>query len=123
MQDLSKLAALYVRISADPSKTQLGVRRQEADLRREAKRRGVQVVLLLEDNDLSASGKDYRPDFERLLEGIQRGEIGLVMAYDLDRLNRGMHDYVRFYDACEKAKVTVAWIGGEANFANRDGHL
>src|SRR5262249_12496517 len=38
-----------------------------------------------------------------------------------DRLNRGLSDYVRLYTACEQARITVAWLGGEANFATGTG--
>jgi DNA invertase Pin-like site-specific DNA recombinase len=114
-------AAIYTRISRDEDETRLGVLRQQEDLQREAERRGAEVVLSLEDNDLSGSGKVHRPDYERLIEAIERHEVGLVLAHDLDRLNRGLTDYVRFYTACEKARIKVAWLGGEADFATGTG--
>lgn len=113
----------YTRISRDDEKEGLGVLRQLKDLQREADRRQITVVRSLEDNDLSASGKVRRPDFETMLEMIRDGEVDVVLAWDLDRIARGWKDYVRFYDACLQAQITVAWIGGEADFATGAGVL
>ena len=86
-----------------------------------AARRGARVAMVLEDNDLSGSGKVHRPGYEQLIDAIIDGQVDLVLAWDLDRLNRGLTDYVRFYNACEKALLTVAWLGGEANFRTGTG--
>jgi site-specific DNA recombinase len=117
-------AGLYTRISKDdPDDPRLGVQRQEADLRREAHRLGARMVVVLEDNDRSGSGKVARPDFERLIELIRNGELDLVMAIDLDRLTRGWEPFVQLYEACQEARITVAWLGGSANFRTGDGLL
>jgi len=114
-------AAIYTRISRDDEHDRLGVQRQADDLRREAERRHADIVLTLEDNDISGSGRVHRPDYERLIEAITHGDVDLVLAHDLDRLNRGLRDYTRFYEACEGARIKVAWIGGEADFATGTG--
>src|ERR1700730_3883500 len=115
-------AAIYVRISKDDDeKKGLGIARQEKDMRAIAKRRGAQVTMVLKDNDLSGSGKVLRPAYEQLIEAIEAGELDLVLAYDLDRLNRGLFDFFRLYQACEKARIVVAWNGGEADFATGTG--
>lgn len=110
-------AGIYTRISRDDAEERLGVHRQEQDLRREAERRGVAELAIFEDNDLSGSGKVERPAFERLIGAIEDHEVDLVLAWDLDRLSRGWKPFVRFYEACEKARISVGWIGGEADFA------
>src|SRR5690349_18825015 len=115
-------AVIYSRISRDDEGERLGVQRQQEDMRREAARRGAEVVAVLEDNDISGT-KASRPDFDRLIEMVQKGEVDLVLAYDVDRLTRGFGPYVRFYEACQEAKVTVGWIGGTANFATGEGLL
>src|SRR4051812_42588915 len=115
-------AAIYTRISKDDDeKKGLGVKRQEKDLRHEVARRNARVSMVLEDNDLSGSGRVLRPGYEQLIEAINAGDVDLVLAWDLDRLNRGLTDYVRFYNACEKGGITVAWLGGEANFRTGTG--
>jgi site-specific DNA recombinase len=116
-------AVIYTRISSDEEKKGLGVLRQEKDLRHEATRRHARIVAVLTDNDLSGSGKVERPAFNKLIEMIDAGEVDLVLSADLDRLSRGFRPYVRFYEACERSKVSVVWKGGEANFATGDGLL
>lgn len=116
-------AAIYARISRDDENERLGVERQKEDLRREAERRHARVVAVLEDNDISGEGKVERPSFDRLVDLIQNSEVDLVLATDLDRLTRGFAPYVRFYTACMDAKITVAWLGGQANFATGEGLL
>lgn len=110
-------AVIYARISQDPRDERLGVKRQEEDLRREAERRGAELVDVLVDNDISASGKKVRPSFDRLIELVKNREVDLVLSWDLDRLQRNLKDYVRLYETCEGAGITVGWLGGEANFA------
>src|SRR5438445_4796307 len=106
-------AVIYTRISRDDQDERLGVQRQEKDLRREAERRKLRLVRVLTDNDVSGT-KDSRPDFDRLIEMIENGEVDVVLAADLDRLTRGFKPYVRFYEACTEARVSVAWLGGQA---------
>jgi site-specific DNA recombinase len=118
------VAAIYTRISKDDDeKKGLGVQRQEQDLRREAGRRGATIKHVFTDNDLSGSGKVVRPQFDKLISAIENGEVTLVLAADLDRLSRGMRPFVRLYEACEKAGIVVAWLGGQANFATGEGLL
>jgi len=115
-------AAIYVRVSKDDKKKGLGIARQEKDMRAIAKSRGAQVTMVLRDNDLSGSGKVLRPAYEQLIEAVTAGEVDIVLAYDLDRLNRGLFDFFRLYQACEKKKIVVAWNGGgEADFATGTG--
>jgi site-specific DNA recombinase len=116
-------AVIYSRISKDEDQERLGVKRQQADMRRAAERRKARVVAVLEDNDLSGSGKVERPDFNRLIEMIDGHEVDLVLAVDLDRLSRGFEPYIRFYRACEQARIKVGWLGGEADFATGAGLL
>src|SRR5438132_12855032 len=57
-------AAIYARISHDPSGERLGVKRQEADCCEEAARRGWTVADVYVDDDLSAySARKPRPEY------------------------------------------------------------
>jgi DNA invertase Pin-like site-specific DNA recombinase len=116
-------AAIYCRISEDRGDERVGVQGQEADLRREAARRGLDVVEVLVDNDLSGEGLVTRPQFDRLIELIEQRQIDAVLAIDLDRLIRGFAPYVRFYEACEMTGMLVVWLGGEASFKTGAGLL
>ena len=82
-------AAIYCRISHDPSGERLGVRRQEDDCRAEAVRRQWAVAGVYVDDDRSAfSTRKPRPEYQRLLNDIREGVIDGVLIWRLDRLHR-----------------------------------
>ena len=83
-------AAVYCRISDDPEGRELGVQRQEEDCRGRAEREGWAVVGVFIDNDISAStrSRKRRPRFEDMLAAVERGEVGVIVAYSNSRLTR-----------------------------------
>jgi DNA invertase Pin-like site-specific DNA recombinase len=85
-------AALYTRLSRDPSGQEAGVRRQEADCRALAMNRGWKVVRVFTDNDRSATSGKARPAWNALLTAIEAGEFGALVAYSSSRLYRRPHD-------------------------------
>jgi site-specific DNA recombinase len=83
-------AAIYLRISRDPEGLELGVQRQEQDIRQYALTQGYELVATFKDNDLSASTRSLkrRPDYERMLDAAKHGEFQVVLAYTSSRLTR-----------------------------------
>ncbi|WP_255499967.1 recombinase family protein [Actinotalea sp. JY-7885] len=67
--------AVYARISQDRSGEELGVRRQLADCRVEAQRRGWAVAEEYVDDDLSAYSGKKRPAYERMLRGFRTSYV------------------------------------------------
>ncbi|HEX4213321.1 MAG TPA: recombinase family protein, partial [Candidatus Dormibacteraeota bacterium] len=112
---------LYTRISRAEDQERGGVERQEADLRREAERRGWEVARVYEDNDLSGSGKVFRPNYEAMVKAIREGQLDAVLAWDVDRLQRGLQEFVSFYEACAQRQARVGWMGGDADFGTGRG--
>lgn len=104
--------ALYLRISDDKSGDALGVQRQREDCLAVAQARGWHVATEHVDNDISAKGNVRRPGFEALLEQIDRGEVDVVLAWNLDRLTRNRRDTVRLIDAGQAHQLTVALVRG-----------
>lgn len=117
-----RAAAIYCRISSDPGETRLGVERQEADCRALAERKGWPVVDVLVDNDLSAASGKPRPQYHRLLEAIDAGEVDAVVTWDLDRLHRRPIELEEFFNACDRAGVRhLASVGGDVDLASGEG--
>lgn len=115
-------AAIYCRISSDPGESRLGVERQEADCRALAERKGWPVAEVLVDNDLSAASGKPRPQYQRLLDLIESGDIDAVIAWDLDRLHRRPIELEQFFAACDKAGVRhLASVGGDVDLASGEG--
>jgi DNA invertase Pin-like site-specific DNA recombinase len=89
-------AACYCRISSDPKDKREGVDRQREDTAALCELKGWQLVDAYVDNDRSASNGKGRPEWERLLADIQAGKIDAVAAWDQDRVNRMMDDFMRY---------------------------
>ncbi|WP_241473749.1 recombinase family protein [Mycolicibacterium neoaurum] len=100
-------AAIYCRISSDKSGASAGVERQEGDCRALAKRLGLTVTHVLVDNDISAYSGKPRPQYRRLLELMKQSEIGTVLAFHQDRLQRSPVELEEYVDVSEAGQVTT----------------
>lgn len=116
--------AVYARISQDRSGEELGVRRQLADCRQEAERRGWTVVEEYVDDDVSAWSGKRRPAYERMLADIAEGRRDAVIVWHLDRLHRRPIELEQFADTCTRAGLRdVVTLSGDVDLAHGDGLL
>lgn len=83
----------YVRVSTDEQSTSgAGLAAQRAAIEAECRRRGWQLVEVIEDAGYSA--KDLkRPGVQTALETLRRREAGALVVAKLDRLSRSMLDF------------------------------
>jgi site-specific DNA recombinase len=117
-------AAIYLRISSDPSGKALGVARQEAACRSLCESRGWEVAAVFEDNDTSAYSGKRRPEYDRMMVGLAAGEFSAILAYNADRLYRRIADLASFIDAVKAAHADVATVsGGDYDLNTADGRL
>src|SRR5215472_8124398 len=115
---------IYVRISIDDEGDGKGIARHLKVARSLARERGISVpdeLVFDRDNDLSGSGEVYRPDYERMVEAVKSGQVDAVVTSEIERLQRGLKEYVEFYEAAEARGLLVVWEGGSANFATGEG--
>lgn len=98
-------AAIYTRISRDIEGSGLGVERQREDCEKFAEAKGYTVAGTYSDNDISASGRKRRPDYERMLEDIAAGTIQTVIAWHPDRLHRKTLELERYISLCQTYNV------------------
>lgn len=91
--DAMKRVALYARVSC----TDQTCENQLRELREAAKRHGWQIVQEFVDHGISgAKGKDGRPEFGRLHQGIARKDFEMILAWSVDRLGRSLRDLIEF---------------------------
>jgi site-specific DNA recombinase len=122
--EVPQSAAIYCRISHDPSGERLGVQRQEDDCRAEATRRHWRVSGLYIDDDRSAfSTRKPRPEYQRLLRDIQEGAVDGVMIWRLDRLHRQPRELEEFIVITDKQEVALATVTGDVNLSTTQGRL
>lgn len=103
-------AAVYARISKDPTGTMLGVERQRADCAALVEARGWDLAGIYVDNDVSAYSGKRRPEYERLLADLRAGDVDAVVAWHPDRLHRSPKELEPFIDAVESRGAAVETV-------------
>lgn len=108
---MTKHAAIYCRISSDPTGSRSGVDRQEADCRKRCEERGWEVLDLYVDNDRSAYSKTkVRPEFERLKRDVRAGIVDVIVVWATDRLYRQMRELEDIIDLLEESSTELEAI-------------
>lgn len=99
----------YVRVSTDQQVTSgLGLDAQRRALRAEARHRGWQLELVVEDG---LSAKDLRrPSLTAALERLDRGDAELLVASKLDRLSRSVADFGGLLDRAKRRGWAVVLL-------------
>ncbi|MGG7509384.1 recombinase family protein [Plantibacter sp. YIM 135249] len=116
-------AGIYARISKDTEGTGLGVKRQEQDCRREAERRGWDVVSVYTDNDVSATRSKKRPAYDRMVTDIKAGHINAIIVWDVDRLTRTPRELEDVIDMANTHGLALANVGGDIDISTPDGRM
>ena len=117
-------AAIYARISSDPTGTELGVTRQLEDCRKLAAQHDLRVVDEYVDDDRSAWSGKVRPAYRRMLDDIRAGSVGTVLIWHADRLHRQPRELEEYIEVCEPRGVpTFACVSGTIDLSNPDGRL
>jgi DNA invertase Pin-like site-specific DNA recombinase len=117
-------AVAYVRLSLDKDGSQLGVARQEEEIRALAKSEGIPVGRVFADNSVSAFSGASRPAYEAMRAAAKRQEFSILYVYATDRLYRRLSDLEELVNEFETAGVTVRSVkSGRINLATADGRL
>jgi DNA invertase Pin-like site-specific DNA recombinase len=104
-------AVIYSRISDDPRGKAAGVERQADECRALAATRGVDVVDVIVDNDISATSGKRRPGFERVTELVRAGVVDTIVVWHTDRLYplpRDLEPLIALADSRPVRFLTVA---------------
>lgn len=102
--------ALYARISSDPNRDELGVRRQERECRDLADRLGWTIAEVHIDDDRSAYSGRPRPAYVAMLDAVRDGRVGAIVAWHPDRLHRSPRELEDFIDLIETSGTKVATV-------------
>jgi site-specific DNA recombinase len=117
-------AAIYARISSDPKKDTLGVRRQERACRALAARHRWPVVAVFVDDDKSAFHGKRRPGYEAMVEAVKAGEVTAIVAWAPARLTRHPRELEDLIDLLDAHRVEVAThIAGDYDLSTSGGRL
>jgi len=103
--DVSRRAAIYVRVSSHDQKQKGDLERQKQHLLKYARTRNYEVAAILED---VASGLDEnRKGLNKLFNMVDRREIGVVIVSFKDRLTRFGFKYLERYFSSHNVKIEV----------------
>jgi DNA invertase Pin-like site-specific DNA recombinase len=90
---MNKRIALYLRVST----SEQTIENQRRELEAVAARHGWNVVAVFKDEGISGTkGRDKRPGFDRLCQGIGRRDFDQVAVWAVDRIGRSLQDLVAF---------------------------
>lgn len=134
--------AIYVRISKDDQGYALGVADQAKRCRELIAQRfpGAKITGLgcecadcreygvppdvYCDNDITASGKEERPHYGRLLAGIEAGSIDLVVSAHNDRLHRSPMELEGYINICQPREVPTHFVkAGDFDLTTASGRM
>lgn len=117
-------AAVYTRISNDPTLQGLGVQRQLDDCLALADRLDWEVVARFDDNDMSAFDGRTRPGFEAMLDDMKNGQFRALICWHTDRLYRSMKDLERLIDIADANRVQIRTVqGGDLDLSTSAGRM
>ena len=87
--------ALYARLGTDGKTPET----QLQELQKIADQNGWKVVQEFMDQGIRLSkGKDQRPKFDEMLQGVKEGDFDLIMTWSVDRLGRSLPHLISFLD-------------------------
>jgi site-specific DNA recombinase len=117
-------AAVYLRISQDPTGQAAGVTRQREDCLSLVGSQDWELFDTYIDNDISASKGKVRPAYKRLLADIKAGHVDAVVAWHPDRLYRKLTDLEGLIAAIESRNVIMRTVrAGEIDLSTPTGRM
>ncbi|MGH6653919.1 MAG: recombinase family protein, partial [Actinocrinis sp.] len=103
-------AAIYERISSDPTGRAAGVDRQDADCRALAAHLGWDVIAVHRDNDVSAYSASVRRGYRNLLDDLRTGRADALIAWHPDRLYRRLPDLEELTRVAQERDILIRTV-------------
>ncbi len=116
-------AAVYLRQSQDRNGDGLGVDRQREDVHRLIKSRGWTIAAEFADNDVSALSRKPRPEFVKMMAGVDAGEFDVIVARHMDRLLRRLAEFESVLERCQKTKTAIVTAADGVDTSTDGGRL
>jgi site-specific DNA recombinase len=104
--------AIYARLSQDRSGLSVNVQIQTEEGEAFAEENNLTVVARFRDNDISASKharKKSRPDYDRLVVAVRRGEIEIILCTEMTRLYRTVEELLTLIRLAETTRLIGIW--------------
>lgn len=115
--------AIYLRQSQDRTGEQLGIDRQREDCLKLIAARGWTLAAEFIDNDVSATSRKPRPQFNAMMRGVDAGEFNVIVTRHMDRLLRRLAELEMVLERCQKAKTTIVTAADGVDTGTDGGRL
>jgi site-specific DNA recombinase len=116
-------AAVYLRQSQDRDGNGFGVDRQREDAHRLIKSRGWTIAAEFVDNDVSALSRKPRPEFVKMMAGVDAGEYDVIVARHMDRLLRRLAEFESVLERCQATKTVIVTAADGVDTSTDGGRL
>lgn len=98
----------YIRKSRVTNERHVSAEVQEGAIRTLAAQDGYQDVVFFRDMNLSGTlGADKRPQYRKMLEAVEHGEVAVIYAYSLSRLSRSLIHFQSLNDLTRAKNVGI----------------
>jgi site-specific DNA recombinase len=117
-------SVMYARISRDKVGAHLGADRQLEDQCPLYALRGLRLVGVYVDNDISAYSGKPRPDYNAMLAELKAAEAKVVTTWHPDRLHRSPVELEAYIAVCDPADIpTLTVRAGEIDLSTANGRM
>jgi site-specific DNA recombinase len=103
-------ALAYIRKSSAPGNGSVSFDMQVRATRELAQRHGDELAEVLSDMAVSGGSTRRRPDYRRLVDAIEAGQVQTVYSFALSRLARSVIDFADLLERCRKHGVIVRLV-------------
>jgi site-specific DNA recombinase len=107
----------------DRAGDQLGIDRQRHDVANFVSSRGWTVVGEFVDNDVSATNRKPRPQFDEMMKLVDDGRVDAIVARHMDRLLRRLIDLEAVLERCEAHGVRIVTTGENIDTGTDGGRM
>jgi DNA invertase Pin-like site-specific DNA recombinase len=114
---------LYLRQSKDFTGEMAAIERQRKSNSEHCARRGWVIVDEYVDNDVSASKRKPRPEFERMMQDAEFGTFDVIVSWQIDRLTRRPIEAERLIDLYERRAMLFSTTSGDLDLESEEGRL
>ena len=119
-----KICGLYLRVSTeDQAREGFSLPKQKQCLEDFCKFKGYIIKDYYEDAEISAKTGNYRPEFERLKEGIKTKKINTIVALKLDRITRSIYDWEELITFLNESDAYLDCANDEINTTTANGKM
>ncbi|MFI6396656.1 recombinase family protein [Rhodococcus coprophilus] len=115
--------AIYLRQSQDRAGNEYGVSRQREDVSRLVAARGWTVAAEYVDNDVSASKRKPRRQFDEMMAAVDRGEIDVIVSRHVDRLLRRLAELEHVLERCKPHGTSIVTAADGVDTSTDGGRL